>query len=99
MILTVDPMQSLFFLIFLIALGKSRGILSIRRWWTSVGLPGIWVLAAVIVGGGLFGIFGMLLGVPVAAATIYKLLKSRVARKLGRPKKAPGPQMPGAKEE
>lgn len=99
MILTVDPMQSLFFLIFLIALQQIEGnFIYPKVVGTSVGLPGIWVLAAVIVGGGLFGIFGMLLGVPIAA-TIYKLLKSRVARKLGRPKKAPGPQMPGAKEE
>ena len=37
-----------------------------------MGLPGIWVLAAVTVGGGLFGIAGMLLGVPTLA-TVYKL--------------------------
>ena len=37
-----------------------------------------------IVGGGLFGIFGMVLGVPLAA-TIYKVLKNRVSRKLDRP--------------
>ena len=39
---------------------------------TSLGLPGIWVLAAVTVGGGMGGIVGMLLSVPLAA-TIYKL--------------------------
>ena len=34
----------------------------------SVGLPPVWVLAAIVVGGGLFGIAGLLLGVPLAAA-------------------------------
>ncbi|MBP0975873.1 MAG: AI-2E family transporter, partial [Oscillospiraceae bacterium] len=33
----------------------------------SVGLPSAWVLAAIVTGGGLFGISGMLLGVPLAA--------------------------------
>lgn len=40
----------------------------------SIGLPGIWVLAAVIVGGGAFGIWGILFAVPLAAA-IYRLLR------------------------
>ena len=47
---------------------------------SSIGLPGIWVLAAVTVGGGLMGIGGMLLGVPVAA-TAYKLLGKDVDRR------------------
>lgn len=82
MILTVDPMKALFFLIFLIILQQIEGnFIYPKVVGTSVGLPGIWVLAAVIVGGGLFGIFGMVLGVPLAA-TIYKVLKNRVSRKL-----------------
>ena len=85
MILTVDPMKALFFLIFLIILQQIEGnFIYPKVVGTSVGLPGIWVLAAVIVGGGLFGIFGMVLGVPLAA-TIYKVLKNRVSRKLDRP--------------
>ncbi|MEY8382556.1 AI-2E family transporter [Christensenellaceae bacterium 44-20] len=87
MILTVDPMKALFFLIFLIILQQIEGnFIYPKVVGTSVGLPGIWVLAAVIVGGGLFGIFGMVLGVPLAA-TIYKVLKNRVSRKLDRPAK------------
>jgi len=35
---------------------------------SSMGLPGIWVLAAVTVGGGISGVLGMLLGVPITAA-------------------------------
>ena len=42
---------------------------------SSIGLPGVWVLAAVTVGGGVMGVGGMLLGVPLAAAA-YQLLKN-----------------------
>ncbi len=90
MILTVDPMKALFFLIFLVILQQIEGnFIYPKVVGTSVGLPGIWVLAAVIVGGGLFGILGMVLGVPLAA-TIYKVLKNRVSRKLDRPAKQEG---------
>ena len=47
---------------------------------TSIGLPGIWVLTAVTLGGGIGGIAGMLLAVPVTA-TIYRLLRADVHRK------------------
>lgn len=90
MILTVDPMKALFFLIFLVILQQIEGnFIYPKVVGTSVGLPGIWVLAAVIVGGGLFGILGMVLGVPLAA-TIYKVLKNRVSRKLDCPAKQEG---------
>lgn len=46
----------------------------------SVGLPGIWVFVAIIIGGGLFGILGMLLGVP-ALATLYRLLREYVSKR------------------
>lgn len=74
MIFTVSPMQALIFIIFLILLQQVEGNLIYPKVvGTSVGLPGIWVLAAVTVGGGLFQILGMLLGVPVVA-TAYKLI-------------------------
>ena len=47
---------------------------------SSIGLPGIWVLAAVTVGGGVMGVGGMLLGVPTAAA-LYRLLQNDVRKK------------------
>ena len=46
----------------------------------SIGLPGVWVLAAVTIGGGVLGVGGMLLGVPLAAA-VYQLLRNDVARR------------------
>ena len=47
---------------------------------SSIGLPGIWVLAAVTIGGGVLGIGGMLLAVPLAA-TLYQILRDDVARR------------------
>lgn len=47
-----------------------------------MGLLGIWVLAAVTIGGGVMGITGMLIGVPLAA-TAYRLLQQSVNKKGG----------------
>ena len=48
---------------------------------SSIGLPGIWVLTAVTIGGGVMGISGMLIGVPLSAAA-YKLFSDHVNGKL-----------------
>ena len=75
MIFTISPLQSLLFLLFLVILQQLEGnIIYPRVVGASIGLPGIWVLAAITVGGGLMGIAGMLLGVPLAAA-LYQILK------------------------
>ncbi|SHM94010.1 AI-2E family transporter [Ruminococcus flavefaciens] len=72
-ILTENPMQALIFLIFLVILQQLEGnIIYPKVVGGTVGLPSIWTLAAVTIGGGLFGILGMLLGVPLAG-TLYKL--------------------------
>ncbi|MEG0322222.1 MAG: AI-2E family transporter, partial [Oscillospiraceae bacterium] len=49
---------------------------------TSIGLPGIWVLTAVTLGGGLFGFVGMLVSVPIASV-LYTLLRRDVHKRLG----------------
>jgi len=75
MILTVSPMKALLFLIFLVVLQQLEGNLIYPRVvGSSIGLPGIWVLAAVTVGGGIMGVTGMLLGVPLTAA-VYRIVK------------------------
>ena len=80
MILTVSPMKALIFLIFLVILQQLEGnIIYPRVVGSSMGLPGIWVLAAVTVGGGMMGVAGMLLGVPLAAA-VYRLVREDVRR-------------------
>lgn len=69
----VSPFNALIYLIFVIIVQQLEGDLIYPRVvGDSIGLPGMWVLAAVTVGGGLFGISGILLGVPVIA-TLYKL--------------------------
>ena len=76
MIAMVSPMQALIFLIFLVVLQQLEGNLIYPKVvGSSLGLPGIWVLAAVTVGGGVMGVLGMLLGVPLAAAA-YTLLRN-----------------------
>lgn len=81
MILTVNPLQAVAFLIFIAILQQLEGNLIYPRVvGSSIGLPGIWVLAAVTVGGGIGGIVGMLLAVPIPA-TAYKLLRSDVQKR------------------
>ncbi|MBR5232078.1 MAG: AI-2E family transporter [Clostridia bacterium] len=78
MIFTVAPVKALVFLIYLIILQQLEGNLIFPRVvGSSLGLPGLWVLAAVTVFGGLFGIPGMLIGVPLSA-TAYALIKENV---------------------
>ena len=73
-----SPVQAIVFLVFLVILQQVEGNLIYPRVvGSSIGLPGIWVLAAVTVGGGVGGIFGMLLGVPIAAA-IYRLIREDI---------------------
>ena len=81
MILTVSPINALGFLIFLIILQQLEGNLIYPKVvGSSIGLPGIWVLAAVTVGGGIAGIPGMLFGVPLCAA-IYRIIREFIAKK------------------
>lgn len=80
MIFTQSPIKALIFVIFLIVLQQIEGNLIYPKVvGTSIGLPGIWVLAAVTLGGGVMGIGGMLIGVPLFAA-IYRLLREDVNR-------------------
>lgn len=81
MILTVDPLKALLFLVFILVLQQLEGNLIYPKVvGSSIGLPGIWVLAAVTIGGGINGIVGMLFGVPLVA-TGYKLLAEKVITK------------------
>lgn len=79
MILTASsPMKAIGFLIFIVVLQQLEGNLIYPKVvGKSIGLPGIWVLTAVTVGGGLFGIPGMLVAVPTTA-TVYQILKQKV---------------------
>lgn len=74
MIFSVEPIQAVWFVIFLLILQQIEGNLIYPFVvGSSVGVPGIWVLFAIFVGGALFGIVGILLGVPTVA-TIRRLI-------------------------
>ncbi len=81
MCLSVSPVKALEFLIFIFCLQQIEdNLIYPRIVGTSLGLPGIWVLACVSVGGGIGGVLGMVLAVPVTA-TIYQLIRMDVQRR------------------
>lgn len=78
----VSPFNAVKFAIFVLALQQFDGnILGPKILGNSTGLSAIWVLVAIIVGGGLFGFTGMLLGVPTFAV-FYALISELIARRL-----------------
>lgn len=81
-LLIVDPWAALRFGILVIALQQFDGnILGPKILGDSTGLSAIWVLVAIVVGGGLFGFPGMLLGVPTFAV-LYALVREWANNKL-----------------
>lgn len=78
MIFVDSPIQALTFLIFIIVIQQLEGNLIYPRVvGGSIGLPGLWVLISITIGGGLLGIWGMLLAVPLVS-TLFKLLKNDI---------------------
>ena len=78
LILMESPMQALVFLIFILILQQlENNLIYPKVVGSSIGLPGIWVLAAVTLGGGMMGVVGMLLGVPITAA-IYRIVRDDI---------------------
>ena len=87
LLLVVSPLKSLIFLIFLIILQQVEGnVIYPKVVGTSIGLPGLWVLAAVTVGGSVGSLLGVLLSVPIASI-LYTLLRRDVRRRLDAPAK------------
>ena len=77
-LLAVDPLQALWFVLFILVLQQFDGnIMGPRIMSNSIGLPAIWVMFAIVVGGGMFGFAGMILGIPVFAM-IYDLVNEFV---------------------
>ena len=73
LILLTEPVKALWFIVFIVVLQQLEGNLIYPKVvGKSVGLPGILVLMAVTIGGGAFGVLGMLLCVPVCAV-LYSL--------------------------
>ncbi len=81
LILSVEPIDALIFIIFIIILQQFEGnIIYPRVVGASLQLPSIWVLSAVVIGSGIMGVGGLLLGVPLTAA-IYKIVVDDIARR------------------
>ena len=73
LLLFVEPMQAIWFVVFILVLQQIEGNLIYPKVvGESVGLPALWVLMGIVVGGGVGGVLGMLLGVPVFTI-VYKL--------------------------
>jgi predicted PurR-regulated permease PerM len=84
LIITVSPLKALIFSIFLIILQQIEGNLIYPKIvGTRVGLAAHWILLAIVVGGGIGGVLGVLIAVPILA-TIYHLVKEDVEFKTGK---------------
>ena len=82
LLLMVSPMQALIFVILFLTLQQVEGNLIYPHVvGSSVGLPSIWVLAAVSIGGSLMGVVGMLVSIPLASVA-YTLFREFVYRRL-----------------
>ena len=83
-ILMVNPTKCLIFVIFVIILQQIDGnIIGPRILGNSTGITGFWVIFSIILGGGLFGFWGMFLGVPVFVV-LYSLANNLIVKKLKR---------------
>ena len=81
-LLLVEPFQALWFILFIILLQQFDGnFLGPRILGDSMGLPSLWIMFAIVVGGGYFGVVGMFLGVPIFAV-IYIVSKKIISNKL-----------------
>ena len=68
LILLVSPRQALYFVIFVLALQQLDGnVIGPKILGNTTGLSSLWVIIAILVGGGFFGVVGMFFGVPVCA--------------------------------
>jgi len=85
LILMVDPLKCVYFVIFILVLQQFDGnILGPYILGDITKLNSFWVLFAILLFGGLYGIVGMVIGVPIFAF-FYQLLREWVHKRLGDP--------------
>ncbi|MCX7771691.1 MAG: AI-2E family transporter [Clostridia bacterium] len=81
-ILMAQPPKAIWFIVFIICLQQvESNLIYPKVVGDSIGLDGLWVLFALVVGGSLFGFVGMILGIP-AFAVMYAIVKRVTYRKL-----------------
>lgn len=84
LLLMIDPMQCLYFCIFILILQQVDGNIIVPKiLGDTTGIASFWVLFAILVGGGLMGFWGMILGIPVFAV-FYTYFSRSVNRRLGK---------------
>lgn len=82
LVLIAAPMKALWFILFILVLQQlETNLIYPRVVSTSINLPSMWVLLVVTVGGGIFGIVGMLIAVPVTSI-VYTLLGEEAHERL-----------------
>lgn len=82
LILFIDPIQALYFLLFVLILQQVDGnIIGPKILGNSTGLSSFWVIFSITLFGGFLGVFGMIIGVPIFAV-IFAFIKSLVESKL-----------------
>ena len=88
LILLIDPIKCIYFVIFIIILQQFDGnFLGPKILGESTGLSGFWVIFSITIFGGLFGVFGMIIGVPTFAVlyAFIRKLTNRLLKKRGLP--------------
>lgn len=94
LILMVDPVKALIFVIIFLVLQQIEGNLIYPKVvGSSVGLPSIWVLAAVTIGGSLMGVVGMLIFIPLVSV-VYNLFRASVYKRLAKKQSDVGAEEP-----
>ncbi len=77
-LLMVNPIKSLWFVVFIIIIQQiDSNLIYPKVVGNSIGLPGLWVLFAITVGGGLWGILGMIIGVPLVSI-LYAIMMQKI---------------------
>lgn len=84
LLFVINPWQAFWFIVFIIVLQQIEGNLIYPRVvGTSIGLSGLWVMVAMIIGGGIGGLLGILIGIPSFSA-LYVLLRESVNKRLSK---------------
>lgn len=82
LLMFVSPVKAFIFLVFLVILQQVEGnVIYPKVVGRKVGLPGIWVLIGIVIGGEMAGIWGMFLAVPLTAI-VYQLVKQDVRKRI-----------------
>ncbi len=80
-LLMVNPVQALWFVVLVVVVQQiDSNLIYPRVVGNSIGLPSLWVLVAVILGGGFFGVFGILIAIPLFSI-IYTLIANETKRR------------------